>query len=310
MTWTVAALYKFVEIKDRESLQASLRQLCEQNDVYGSLLIANEGVNGTICAPDDVSMKKVIDFILAIVGEDKMELKYSTADLRPFRRLKIRLKKEIVTLRQDHVDPTEQVGTYLSPQEWNELLRNNPDMPVIDTRNDYEVEIGTFQNAIDPKTKVFTEFPEFVQENFDPKTHKKVAMFCTGGIRCEKSTSFLRAEGIEDVFHLKGGILKYLEEVPPEESKWQGDCFVFDERVTVRHGLEPGEYGLCRACRRPVSAEDMAHPDFEEGVSCPHCMNERTEEQRARYRERQRQEALARKRGTHHVGATFTPEDD
>ncbi len=280
MTWTVAALYKFVEIKDRESLQVSLRQLCEQNDVYGSLLIANEGVNGTICAPDDLSMKKVITFILAIVGEDKMELKYSTAELRPFRRLKIRLKKEIVTLRQDHVDPTEQVGTYLSPQEWNELLRNNPDMPVIDTRNDYEVEIGTFQNAIDPKTKVFTEFPDFVQENFDPKTHKKVAMFCTGGIRCEKASSYMLAEGYEEVYHLKGGILQYLEEVPEEESLWDGECYVFDHRVSVGHGLVEGTYDYCFGCGFPINEEDKKQNAYEEGISCKRCIDDLTPEKR------------------------------
>jgi UPF0176 protein len=306
----VAALYKFTPFGDPAALRAPLLAACEEVGVKGTLLLANEGINGTIAGTDN-AIAAVLDHIRQLPGCADTEVKFSHAPEMPFHRMKVRLKREIVTMGQPDIDPRHSVGRYVDPQDWNALI-SDPDTVVIDTRNDYEVAVGTFEGAVDPATQSFRDFPKWFREHREELLtgKKRVAMFCTGGIRCEKSTSFLRAEGIEDVFHLKGGILKYLEEVPPEESKWQGDCFVFDERVTVRHGLEPGEYGLCRACRRPVSAEDMAHPDFEEGVSCPHCMNERTEEQRARYRERQRQEALARKRGTHHVGATFTPEDD
>lgn len=277
MTWTVAALYKFVEIQDREAMQEALKTHAKSLDVYGSLLIANEGINGTICAPTKDAMDDMIAFLDKQVGvDDKMELKYSTAELRPFRRLKVRLKDEIVTLRQNHVDPTKTVGTYLEPKEWNELLKNNPDMPVIDTRNDYEVEIGTFKNALDPKTKVFTEFPDFVEKNLSPKKNKKVAMFCTGGIRCEKASSYMLAEGYDEVYHLKGGILKYLEEIPEEESLWDGECYVFDHRVSVGHGLKEGTYDYCFGCGFPVNAEDKAHSSFEEGICCARCVDDLT----------------------------------
>ena len=307
---TVAALYKFTPFADPAALREPLLAACEEVGVKGTLLLANEGINGTIAGTDN-AIAAVLDHIRSLPGCADTEVKFSHAPEMPFHRMKVRLKREIVTMGQPDIDPRHSVGRYVDPQDWNALI-SDPDTVVIDTRNDYEVAVGTFEGAVDPTTQSFRDFPKWFREHREELLtgKKRVAMFCTGGIRCEKSTSFLRAEGIEDVFHLKGGILKYLEEVPPEESKWQGDCFVFDERVTVRHGLEPGEYGLCRACRRPVSAEDMGHPHFEEGVSCPHCIDERTEEQRARYRERQRQEALARKRGTHHVGATFTPEDD
>lgn len=280
MTWTVAALYKFVKITDREALQADLKARCQEQDVYGSLLIADEGINGTICAPTAENMKVIIDHIISVIGAENLELKYSTADLRPFRRLKIRLKKEIVTLRQNHVDPTKQVGTYLTPREWNELLKNNPDMPVIDTRNDYEVAIGTFKNAVDPKTKVFTEFPEFVEKHFSPEKNKKVAMFCTGGIRCEKASSYMLAEGYEEVYHLKGGILKYLEEIPQEESLWDGECYVFDHRVSIGHGLKQGTYDYCFGCGFPISDEDKAHTSYEEGICCSRCVDDLTSEKR------------------------------
>ncbi len=280
MTWTVAALYKFTHIDNREALQADLKSRAIELGVYGSLLIAHEGINGTICAPTKSAMHDMIDYILKHVGEDEMELKYSTASLRPFRRMKVRLKDEIVTLRQNHVDPTKQKGVYLTPREWHQMLLNNPDMPVIDTRNDYETEIGTFRGALDPKTKAFTEFPDFVQKNLNPDHNKKVAMFCTGGIRCEKASSYMLAEGYETVYHLKGGILKYLEEIPAEESLWNGECYVFDHRVSVGHGLAEGTYDYCFGCGFPVNAKDKSHASFEQGICCARCIDDLTPEKR------------------------------
>ena len=306
----VAALYKFTPFPDHAALRDPLLAACEEVGVKGTLLLAHEGINGTIAGTDN-AIAAVLDHIRALPGCADTEVKFSHAPEMPFHRMKVRLKREIVTMGEPDIDPTQSVGRYVDPQDWNALIAD-PDTIVIDTRNDYEVAVGTFEGAVDPRTASFRDFPAWFREHREQllEGKKKVAMFCTGGIRCEKSTSFLRSEGIEDVFHLKGGILKYLETVPEEESKWQGDCFVFDERVTVRHGLETGDYGLCRACRRPVSKSDRASPAFEEGVSCPACFDERTEEQRARYRERQRQEALAQQRRTTHVGATFDSEDD
>ncbi|HEX5644902.1 MAG TPA: rhodanese-related sulfurtransferase, partial [Erythrobacter sp.] len=244
--------------------------------------------------------------IRALPGCAGLDVQYASAHENPFHRMKVRLKREIVTMGQPEIDPRQSVGRYVEPEDWNALI-SDPDTIVIDTRNDYEVACGSFRGAIDPRTKSFREFPDWFRQHRDELLSgtKKVAMFCTGGIRCEKSTSFLRQEGMEEVYHLKGGILKYLEQVPEEKSLWEGECFVFDERVTVGHGLAPGTHGLCRACRRPVSLEDQASPHFVEGISCPHCIGERGEEQRARYAERQRQEALARQRGRAHVGATL-----
>ncbi|EAQ30629.1 hypothetical protein NAP1_07615 [Erythrobacter sp. NAP1] len=307
---TVAALYRFTPFEDPAALREPLLAACQEVGVKGTLLLAHEGINGTIAGTDN-AVAAVLNHIRSLPGCTELDVKYSSALEMPFNRMKVRLKREIVTMGVPDIDPRESVGRYVDPQDWNALI-SDPDTLVIDTRNDYEVAVGTFEGAVDPATPSFRDFPAWFREHreelLEGKT--KVAMFCTGGIRCEKSTSFLRAEGIEDVFHLKGGILKYLEEVPEEESRWQGDCFVFDERVTVKHGLETGEYGLCRACRRPVSLSDHASPAFEEGVSCPACFNERTEEQRARYRERQRQEAIAKARGTAHVGAEFSDKDD
>ena len=306
----VAALYRFTPFPDPAALREPLLAACEEVGVKGTLLLAHEGINGTIAGTDN-AIAAVLDHIRSLPGCAELDVKFSHAPEMPFHRMKVRLKREIVTMGEPDIDPTQSVGRYVDPQDWNALI-SDPDTIVIDTRNDYEVAVGTFEGAVDPRTASFRDFPTWFRTHREEllEGKKKVAMFCTGGIRCEKSTSFLRSEGIEDVFHLKGGILKYLEEVPEEESKWQGECFVFDERVTVKHGLETGEYGLCRACRRPVSQSDRASPAFEEGVSCPACFDERTEEQRARYRERQRQEALARKRGTSHVGAEFPSQDD
>jgi len=304
----VAALYKFTPFADHGTLQAPLLGCCRAAGVKGTLLLAQEGINGTI-AGSDAGIAAVLDHIRTLPGCADLEVKFSRAPALPFHRMKVRLKREIVTMGQPNIDPLGSVGTYVPPADWNALIAD-PGTIVIDTRNDYEVAIGTFKGAIDPQTASFREFPEWFRARRDALLGQgqapKVAMFCTGGIRCEKSTAFLKAEGVEEVYHLQGGILKYLEEVPPEDSLWQGECFVFDQRVSVGHGLVPGGYALCHACRRPVSAEQQAAPEYEEGVSCPACFAERTEEQRAGYRERHRQEQLAARRGTAHVGAIMS----
>ena len=305
----VAALYQFTPFDDPAALKEPLLGACEAVGVKGTLLLAREGINGTIAGTDN-AIAAMLDHIRQLPGCASLEVKFSHAAQMPFHRMKGRLKREIVTMGEPDIDPRHSVGRYVDPVDWNALIAD-PDTLVIDTRNDYEVAVGTFEGAVDPHTASFRDFPKWFREHREQllEGKKRVAMFCTGGIRCEKSTSFLRAEGVEEVYHLKGGILKYLEEVPEEQSIWHGDCFVFDERVTVRHGLAPGDYALCRACRRPVSADDMASGHYEEGVSCPACFGERSEEQRARYRERQRQEELARQRGTAHVGAALTDDD-
>lgn len=304
----VAALYKFTPFADHGTLQAPLLGCCRAAGVKGTLLLAQEGINGTI-AGSDAGIAAVLDHIRTLPGCADLEVKFSRAPALPFHRMKVRLKREIVTMGQPNIDPLGSVGTYVPPADWNALIAD-PGTIVIDTRNDYEVAIGTFKGAIDPQTASFREFPEWFRARRDALLGQgqapKVAMFCTGGIRCEKSTAFLKAEGVEEVYHLQGGILKYLEEVPPEDSLWQGECFVFDQRVSVGHGLVPGDYALCHACRRPVSAEQQAAPEYEEGVSCPACFTKRTEEQRAGYRERHRQEQLAARRGTAHVGAIMS----
>ena len=302
---TVAALYRFVRFDDPASLRAPLLALCDKLGIKGTLLLAREGINGTVAGSDN-AIAALVDHLRGLPDCAALDVKYSTAAEMPFHRMKVRLKREIVTMGEPDVDPRASVGRYVAPEEWNALIAD-PDTLVIDTRNDYEVAIGSFAGAVDPHTPSFRDFPTWFREHRQEllEGKKKVAMFCTGGIRCEKSTSFLRAEGVEEVFHLKGGILKYLETVPAAESLWQGECFVFDERVAVGHGLAQGSYGLCRACRRPLSDDDRASPHYLEGVSCAHCIDERDDEQRARYAERQRQEDLARKRGAEHVGAKF-----
>ena len=308
---TVAALYRFTRFDDPAALQAPLEGVCRANGVRGTLLLAGEGINGTI-AGTEPAIAAVLDHIRALPGCAALDVKFSTAAAMPFHRMKVRLKREIVTMGQPGIDPNQSVGTYVEPQDWNALIAD-PDTIVIDTRNDYEVAVGTFDRAIDPKTASFRDFPAWFRAERERLLGEgkapKVAMFCTGGIRCEKSTAFLKQEGVDEVFHLKGGILKYLETVPEDESLWRGECFVFDQRVTVRHGLEQGSYGLCHACRRPVSDADMASPLYEEGVSCPACHDERSDEQRAAYRERQRQETLAATRGMAHVGAVLEKEN-
>lgn len=294
----VAALYKFVTLEDYVERREPLLTVMLDNEVKGTLLLAEEGINGTIAGS-----RAGVDAVLAFLKADSrlvdLEHKESYCDEQPFYRTKVKLKKEIVTLGVPGVDPNKKVGTYVDPKDWNALI-SDPDVVLIDTRNDYEVGIGTFTNAVDPKTKSFREFPQYVRQNFDPSRHKKVAMFCTGGIRCEKASSFMLNEGFEEVYHLKGGILKYLEEVPQEDSLWQGDCFVFDNRVTVRHDLSEGEYDQCHACRTPISAADRESEHYVPGISCPHCWDSLPEKTRISARERQKQIELARQRNQPH----------
>jgi len=283
----VAALYHFARLAEHEELQKPLADLCDGSGIRGTLLLAREGVNGTIAGPRS-AIDAVLEYLRAIPGLKALEHKESSAHKMPFRRMKVRLKNEIVTMGVPDIDPLESVGAYVDPQDWNALI-SDPDTIVIDTRNDYEVGIGTFKGAINPETQTFRQFPDWVEKaELEDKT-KPIAMFCTGGIRCEKATAFMRAQGYENVYHLKGGILKYLEKVPEEESLWQGSCFVFDERVAVTHGLRESDEILCRACRNPVTPEELASELYEDGVSCPHCYHSRSEEDRKRFRMRQQQ---------------------
>ena len=299
--YVVAALYHFTAFDNLEVLKSDLSAVCTQSGVKGTLLIADEGINGTIAGTRS-GINRVLGNIRALPGCDSLEHKESFSSEMPFLRMKVRLKKEIVTMGVASVDPNKLVGTYVEPSEWNALISRD-DVVVIDTRNDYEVDIGTFESAIDPKTASFGEFPEWWTDNAGKFAGKKVAMFCTGGIRCEKATSFLRAQGHDEVFHLKGGILKYLEEVPKTESLWHGECFVFDQRVSVGHGLQRGDHSLCYACRRPITEAEQASEDYEHGVSCPRCIDEISDAQRDRFRERQKQVELAGARGERHIGS-------
>lgn len=300
----VAALYQFARFDDPATIRGPLAASCRAHGVKGTLLLAREGINGTIAGSDD-GIAAVLAHVRSLPGCAGIEVKESRAAAMPFHRMKVRLKREIVTMGQPDIDPLD-TGHYVAPQDWNALIAD-PDTVVIDTRNDYEVAIGTFAGAVDPGTATFRDFPAWFDAHRGELAGKKVAMFCTGGIRCEKSTAFLKARGVDDVFHLKGGILAYLEQVPVAQSRWQGECFVFDERVSVGQGLAPGSYGLCRACRLPVGDAERASPLFEDGVRCPACHDTRTEAQRAGYRERHRQAMLAQARGEAHVGAVFDP---
>ncbi|MBX3611400.1 MAG: rhodanese-related sulfurtransferase [Hydrogenophaga sp.] len=310
LPFLTAALYKFVSLPDHADLQAPLRAACERHGVKGTLLLAQEGINGTIAGPQE-GVRAVLGWLRSDARLSDLQHKESWADAPPFHRLKVRLKQEIVTLRVPGLDPTRTVGQYVKPADWNALIEQ-PDVVLIDTRNDYEVKIGTFAGAINPGIRSFTELPEWLasQPTLN-QTHKpRVAMFCTGGIRCEKSTALLKMQGFEEVYHLEGGILKYLEDVAPEQSLWQGECFVFDERVSVGHHLAPGQSVLCRSCRWPLSEEDLASPRYVAGVSCPHCHAQRSDQDKARLRERQRQVELAHARGQQHIGAqAFSPPD-
>ena len=291
----VAALYHFARFSDPAALRGPLNDLCAQYGVRGSLLLAPEGVNGTI-AGDRAGIDAVLAHLRALPGCAALEHKESLADTNPFGRMKVKLKREIVTMGLPDVDPLARVGSYVAPQDWNALIAAD-DVVLIDTRNDYEVGIGTFKGAIDPDISSFRDFPAWWQAHKAEFAGKRVAMFCTGGIRCEKSTNYLLGQGVNDVFHLKGGILKYLEDVPQSQSQWDGECYVFDGRVSVGHGLIPGDYDSCHACRRPISPADKQRPEYERGAACHHCLSEHSEADRDRFRERQRQLDLAAARG-------------
>jgi len=297
---TVCALYKFVRLDHFESLREPLHQVMLDHDVKGTLLLAAEGINGTIAGPAD-GIKAVLNWLAQQPALADIVTKESFHEENPFNRTKVKLKKEIVTMGVEGIDPRHVVGTYVKPKDWNALI-SDPEVLLVDTRNDYEVEIGTFKDALNPDTETFREFPDYVKENLDPAKHKKVAMFCTGGIRCEKSTAYMKEQGFDEVYHLEGGILKYLEEVPEEESLWQGECYVFDGRVSVNHQLEKGQYDMCNACRLPITEEDKASDKYEAGVTCPKCYGTHTEEQLKRFRDREKQIQLARARGIEHVG--------
>lgn len=297
----ICALYKFVSLPDYREMREPLLNFCAENGIKGTLLLANEGINGTIAGS-----REGIDAVLAYLKNDPrladIVYKESHDDEQAFYRMKVKLKKEIVTMGVESVDPNKIVGTYVKPKDWNALI-SDPDVTVVDTRNYYEYDIGTFENAINPETETFREFPAYVANHLDPQKNKKVAMFCTGGIRCEKSTAYLKEQGFDEVFHLEGGILKYLEEVPASESMWKGECFVFDNRVSVNHDLEKGQYDQCHGCRHPITEEEKLSDKYMEGVACPRCFDKQTPEQHARFSERQKQMQLAKSRNQLHIGA-------
>ena len=298
---TVCAMYRFVDLPNYESIQAPLLKVMKDLDIKGTLLLASEGINGTVSGTQE-SVESLLAWLRDIQEFAEIDYKLSFDETQPFYRTKVKLKKEIVTMGVEGIDPKRVVGTYVKPRDWNSLI-SDPEVLLIDTRNDYEFEIGTFEGAINPVTDTFREFPKYVEENLDPEKHKKVAMFCTGGIRCEKSTAYLKEKGFDEVYHLEGGILKYLEEVPEEETLWKGDCFVFDNRVAVNHKLEKSAYDQCHACRLPITEEDMQHEHYKKGVSCPHCYGKHTPDQIKRFEERQKQIELARARGQNHIGS-------
>lgn len=292
--YVIAALYHFTRFDDPAALKPDLLELCKEGGVMGTLLLAREGVNGTIAGPR-TGIDAVLTHLRGLPGCADLEWKEATSDRAPFGKMKVRIKREIVTMGQPDVDPRAKVGHYVASEDWNELI-SQPDVALIDTRNDYEVAIGTFEGAIDPKTESFGEFPEWWEKNKDRFHNKRIAMFCTGGIRCEKSTNYLIGQGVEDVYHLKGGILQYLEDVPQSDSTWNGECFVFDNRVSVGHGLKEGPHFLCHGCRQPILPEDTNRPEYEKGVSCHKCFEKTTDFDKSRFRERQKQIELTRQR--------------
>jgi len=298
------AFYHFVTLDKKNNIQEHVYNFCEANNIKGTILLADEGINGTISGKE----KNIRNFLIFIKKEglfngvfSKLEHKESWASKNPFYRMKVRLKKEIVALGVDGVSPTKNVGKYVKPEEWNNLI-SDPNTIIIDTRNHYEVDIGTFKNATNPNTSTFRELPSFIEENLDPKTPKKIAMFCTGGIRCEKATSLMLDKGFQDVYHLEGGILKYLETIDKDKSLWEGECFVFDQRVAVTHGLSEGKYDQCYACRHPLSPDEMNSSHYIKGISCPYCYNKLTNKKKSSVIERQKQIELAKLRGEDHIG--------
>ena len=299
--YVTCAMYKFVALSHFATLRQPLLDVMNDNEVFGTLLLAGEGINGTVSSTRE-GIDNLLKWLNQQPGLENIDSKESYDDKIPFYRTKVKLKKEIVTMGVEGIDPKRSVGTYVKPEDWNDLI-SDPDVVLVDTRNDYEVQVGTFKNAIDPKTTSFREFPEWSKNNLDAKKNKKVAMFCTGGIRCEKSTAFLKEQGFNEVYHLHGGILKYLEKVPENDSLWQGECFVFDNRVTVDHSLNSGSYDQCHACRMPITEEEKKLDSYMEGISCLHCYNKVSKEQLKRFAQRQKQVKLAKARGEAHIGS-------
>lgn len=296
----VMALYKFVKFPEFQEQRQGLVDFMDKWAIKGTLLLAAEGVNGTVAGPAKgiEALQQYLNGIPELAGFGHKE---SYTEEQPFYRTKVKLKKEIVTMGVEGIDPLQVVGSYVKPKDWNQLI-SDPDVVLVDTRNDYEVEVGTFKGALNPDTESFREFPAYIKQTLDPAKHKKVAMFCTGGIRCEKSTAYMKEQGFDEVYHLEGGILKYLEEVPEQESLWEGECFVFDNRVTVNHQLEAGEYELCHGCRKPLNQQDSLSPFYQKGVCCHQCHDQLSDDQRQRFAERQKQIQLAQLRGQEHIG--------
>ena len=299
----IAALYRFVRLDNFEELRQPLLRVMLDNQIRGTLLLATEGINGTV-AGEESAVERLLDYLRRDDRLRDIDCKFSTDDAIPFYRTRVKLKREIVTMGIEDIDPANR-GSYVLPADWNELI-NDPEVTLIDTRNDYESAIGSFASAIHPQTKSFRDFPAYVKQNLDPQTHRKVAMFCTGGIRCEKSTAYLRQQGFDEVYQLKGGILNYLDQVPESESAWNGECFVFDNRVSVNHALEKGSYDQCHACRLPITDADKTSPQYHPGVSCPACYDTKSSSDRGRFGEREKQVQLARSRGELHIGADVT----
>lgn len=302
--YKVAALYKFSKIQDPLELHNKIRIKLKDLSVYGTILVANEGLNGTISASNNEKLISALNFIKSIKGFDDLDIKYSTSEKNPFVRLKVKLKKEIVTMGDESIDPTMLVGEYVDPKDWNDLI-NDKNTIIIDTRNNYEYSIGTFKNSINPETKNFKEFPKWIDKKeftTEEKNNKNIAMFCTGGIRCEKASSLMKKEGFKNVYHLKGGILKYFESISVDNSKWEGECFVFDDRVSVKHDLSEGTYDMCHGCRMPITEDDKKSKKYIRGVSCSSCFDKTTKEQKSRYMSRQKQVDLANKRNQKHIG--------
>ena len=300
----VAALYKFSEIDNPLEVQISLKKVLKKLSIYGTILVGNEGINGTIAAKDEKNLNKALIYLKNLKGFKDLDIKFSDSKKNPFIRLKIKLKEEIVTIGDKSIDPTKSVGEYVNPEDWNSLLEEE-NILLIDTRNDYEYSIGSFKDSINPKTQKFRDFPKWLKkQDFtqEDKNNKKVAMFCTGGIRCEKASSFMKNEGFKKVYHLKGGILKYFESVPKEKSLWDGECFVFDDRVSVKHDLSVGDYGMCHGCRMPITETDKTSQKYIRGVSCPNCYDQTTDEQKSRYMSRQKQVDIAKQRNQKHIG--------
>jgi UPF0176 protein len=302
--YKVAALYKFSKIQDPLELHNKIRIKLKDLSVYGTILVANEGLNGTISASNNEKLISALNFIKSIKGFDDLDIKYSTSEKNPFVRLKVKLKKEIVTMGDESIDPTMLVGEYVDPKDWNDLIEDKNTI-IIDTRNNYEYSIGTFKNSINPETKKFKEFPKWIDKKeftTHEKNNKNIAMFCTGGIRCEKASSLMKKEGFKNVYHLKGGILKYFESISVDNSKWEGECFVFDDRVSVKHDLSEGTYDMCHGCRMPITEDDKKSKKYIRGVSCSSCFDKTTKEQKSRYMSRQKQVDLAKKRNQKHIG--------